>query len=300
MQEVSLQNFKQDIDSIMEYIKHIGLINNIGLNYRDSTENLLKEFSEHLHFFSIDKKLFEYKSIIISLYGVLEKHINIWIQEHINGISNLISSYSDLPEKIRKNHFDLSINLISLIIKEKDKYAYLQKEDILTKLSLCINNPSNYKLNADSFTPVSGNLRHSKVVESFKLLDIELIKKLKDNVQFSEFLKEKYGSNIANKGDELFTTIDDIVTRRNDIAHGVNIDNILGITEFDDYIEFLEKYGQAIFETLVEKETEYEASYLYTQIGSVIKIYDKRILCFEIENNKIKVGDKIIIKTTND
>jgi hypothetical protein len=43
MQEVSLQNFKQDIDSIREYIKHINLINNIALNNRDLNENALEK-----------------------------------------------------------------------------------------------------------------------------------------------------------------------------------------------------------------------------------------------------------------
>lgn len=275
MQKISLQNFKKDIDSIREYIKHIDIINNIGLKNREATENSLKEFSEHLHFFSKDKKLFEYKAIVISLYGILEKHIGIWIQEHIDTLPNLIPSYDKLPERIHKNHFDLSIKLISLISENRfDKYEHLRKEDVLIRLSSCINNPLDYRLNSDSFTLWSGNLKHSKIAEAFKPLDIELIKKLKDNIQFSEFLKENYGDNIENKGQELFSKIDDLVTRRNDIAHGVNIDDILGITEFDDYINFLENYGQAIFETLVEKETQYETLFLYAPIVNIKNIYD--------------------------
>jgi hypothetical protein len=310
MQEIYLLSFKKDIDSIREYIKHIKLINNIGLKNRDSTEKLLgdsqlknslNEFSEHLYSFSTDKKLFEHKAIVISLYGVLEKHIGIWIQEHIDTLPNIIISYDKLPEKIYKSHFDLSIKLISLISENKfSKYEHLKKEDVLIRLSSCINNSLDYKLNSDSFTPLSGNLKHSKIVEAFKPLDIDIVKNLKNNNKFSKFLKETYGDNIANKGDELFAKIDDLVTQRNDIAHGVNIDNILNITEFDDYIEFLENYGQAIFETIIEKEIQYEASFLYTEIKNIKGVYNKKILCFEIENNKIKVGDNIIIKTTDD
>lgn len=311
MQEISLQNFKKDIDSIREYIKYIKLINNIGLKNRDSTENSLeksplenslKEFSEHLHFFSKDKKLFEYKAIVISLYGVLEKYIGVWIQEHIDTLPSLIPNYDKLPEKIRKNHFDLSIKLISLIREDRfSKYEHLKKEDVLTRLSSCIDSPLEYKLNTDSFSPFSGNLKHVKIVEAFQPLDIDLVKKLKINNNFCNFLKKNYGGNIANKGNELFVKIDDLVTRRNDIAHGVNIDDILNITEFDDYIEFLENYGQAIFEILIEKEIEYEASHLCIKIQNIKGVYKKgSILCFEIENNKIKVGDNIIIKITDD
>jgi hypothetical protein len=203
-----------------------------------------------------------------------------------------------LPEKIRENHFNLSIKLISVITENKlSKYEHLKKEDVLIRLSSCINKPLDYKLNSDSFTPSSGNLKHSKIAEAFKPLDIELVKKLKSNLQFSEFLKERYGNNIANKGEDLFILIDELVSFRNDIAHGVEIDSILGLTEFDDYIDFLERYGQAIFETLVEKETEYEASFLYTKIVNIKRVFSHgSVLCFEIENSKIKVGDYIIIK----
>jgi len=80
---VSLQNFKHDINSIREYIKHINLINKVEANNRSSCEESLREFNEHLRSFSRNKKLFEYKAIVISLYGILENYINVWIKEHV-------------------------------------------------------------------------------------------------------------------------------------------------------------------------------------------------------------------------
>jgi len=194
----------------------------------------------------------------------------------------------------------LSIKLISLIIDNRfDKYEHLRKEDLLVKLSSCIKEPLNYNLNSESFIPRSGNLRHPKIVEAFNLLGFELSRELKGHSNFSELLKDKYGHIANTKDDLLFEKINDLVTRRNDIAHGVNIDNILGITEFDDYIKFLEKYGEAIFETLVEKEVEYEAEFLCQKITNVKKIFNNRILCFEIEHGNIKVGDCVIIENSN-
>ncbi len=146
--------------------------------------------------------------------------------------------------------------------------------------------------------PSSGNLQHSKIVEAFMFLDIELSVKLKANNEFSEFLMEKYGKNISNKGNDLFQIIDTLVIHRNDIAHGTKTDTILGITEFENYIEFLEKYGKAIFETIAEKEIQYEAKYLYKKIINIKGVYRQgSILCFEIENIKIRTGDFIIIET---
>ena len=73
MQDVSLKNFKDDIDSVKEYIKHIDLINKIEASNRNTSEDTLKSFINHLHYFGRSKKLFEYKSIVISLYGAVEK-----------------------------------------------------------------------------------------------------------------------------------------------------------------------------------------------------------------------------------
>jgi hypothetical protein len=299
MQEVSLDNFTNDIGNVKEYIKHIDLVNSIVSEHEKSEIKSLKEFNEHLHKFGTEKKLFEYKSITISLYGVLEKHIGLWVLEHVDALERIISHYENIPAFIKTSHFDLSIRLISLINEGRhSKYDSFVKEDILTNLSGCLNNPSSYKMNNDAFTPMSGNLKHSKIVDAFKPLDIDLGVKLKSNSEFYAFLKRKYGSSTSNKGDELFRIIDELVSRRNDIAHGGYIDDIINLAEFDVFIDYMERYGKAIFQVLQEKEIEYESLFLYTQIENIKGVFQKgTILCFEIENTMINIGDFIILKT---
>lgn len=168
MQDISIKNFEDDISSIREYIEHIRLINNIAVNNRGESEASLQTFIKHLVSFSRSKKIFEYKSIIVSLYGILEKYINIWIREHIDKIPNLILKYDSLPEKLKKNNFALSIKLISLIAENRfAKYDPLNKEEILFRLNDCLKSTDDYSLNSEAFMPLSGNLKHSKIVEAF-------------------------------------------------------------------------------------------------------------------------------------
>ena len=298
MEIIVLQNFIDDINSVKDYIKHIDLTTKVELNNRESTESSIIDFSNHLRSFGKSKKLFEYKSIVVSLYGILENYICICIREHIGTISSIINDYNDLPDKIQTHHFDLTIGLLSLIIENKNaKYGHLKKENVLSILNSCISNPANYKMNSDAFLPKSGNLKHSKIVEVFYKLEIELQKKFKTNPHLSTVLKKNFGDRIANKGDELFETIDDLVERRNDIAHGVHIDNILNITEFEDFINFLESYGKALFEIIVEKEIQYEANNLFDKIEKIYNvIHHGTVLCFEIKDNTITVGDFVIIE----
>ena len=300
MQEISLQNFEKDIFNIKEYIKHISLVDKIESSNRDIDTESLKEFCEHIHSFSTGKKIFEYKAIVISLYGILEKYINNWVKEHTELLPHLAKKYDDLPEKIRKKHFDLSIRLISLVSENRlSKYEYLQKEDILINLSSCLDSSFPYTLNGEAFTPFSGNLKHQKIVDAFNNLDIDLFGTLKTNSGLKELWAEEYGNNIESRGSELFSIIDDLVARRNDISHGVNIDDILNITRFSEYIEFLEHYGIAIFEAILEKEIEYESKYIFEKIENIKNVFNSSILCFEIENSHIKVGDYIIVQANN-
>jgi len=298
MQSETLEIFIRDINSIRDYIKYINLVNNIQVDSRESDNKVLVDFSNHLYSFGVSKKLFEYKSITISLYGILEKHIGVWIKEYINELPKIVFNYNDLPKNFRDNHFKLSLKLLALLSEGKMlKYEGIEKEVVLAKLNSCVEDPVNFHLNGDAFYLSSGNLKHAKIAEALNYLDIKLTPRLKVVGKRPENFLYRESVNIENKGNELFKLIDDLVTRRNDIAHGEDIDNILNITEFNEYIDFLEGYGRAIYQIFIEKIIETEACYLYKKIENVIGIYKSgSVLCFEIDNSTIRKGDIIIIK----
>lgn len=297
MQQETLQAFIKDISDIREYIKYIELVNNIEGITTASSDPPLIQLSDHLRSFGVSKKIFEYKSITISLYGILEKHIGMWIKEYLTNIPNIVTNYNDLPKRIRDDHFNLSVKPIGLINEKKHaKYENIPKEQVLSKLNSCLQNPSEFQLNSDAFYLQSGNLKHVKVSEAFTCLDIQLNQILRIiGTRPNGFLC----ANISNghKDNDLFQLIDDLVERRNDIAHGEDIDDILNIARFDEYINFLEAYGKAVFQALIEKLIEFEAKHLYKEIEIVHAVLRSgSVLCFEIENNEICVGDSIIVK----
>ncbi|HCN41486.1 MAG TPA: hypothetical protein DIS95_03600 [Proteus vulgaris] len=298
MQEETLNKFVKDINDIREYMKYIELVNNIEGITKPSSDAPLVQLKEHLKKFGVAKKVFEYKSITISLYGILEKYIGIWIKEYLANIPNIVTNYNELPDKIRENHFNLSVKLLGIINEKKyAKYENISKEQVLSRLNTCIENPSKFQLNSDAFYLQSGNLKHVKVSEAFACLDIKLNQVLKIiGTRENGFLCSNM-SNVHDREDEFFKLIDDLVVRRNDIAHGGDIDDILNITKFDEYINFLENYGKAVFQALIERLIEFEAEHLYQKIERVRGIFSKgAVLCFEIENNEICVGDSIIVK----
>jgi len=292
MEQASLDEFLKDIKNIDEYVKHIHLVESIVQENQNSTNQSLQKFNEHMNEFRLDKRIFEYKSIIISLYGILENFISIWIKEYINKVSDIFQNYKEIPEKLSKSHFDLSIKLISILNENRyAKYNHLDKNNVLTTLSTCINNPLNFNLNNEAFIPKSGNLSHKQIVEVFKPIDINLEQALQNN-------------NFENLNlEELFEKINNLVLLRNDIAHGNVNDNILAMSEIQDYINYLSNYGKAIFHVLKDKKIQYELQHevesSYQQIQKVVDIYNNSILAFEVSYCNIRKGDFIIVKTSD-
>lgn len=304
MNITSLDSFKKEVNQIREYLKHIQYVNDVvGYSILEEDNEqikvLLHRLKEHDRSFRTDQRVFEYKAAIISLYGLLEKYVETWIKEYFDSLSSLIYEYNKIDEKIRNNHFELSLKLINTIItRESVKYQHLTKEEVLRKLNNCIFHPNvNYQINTEAFVISSGNLKHNKIVDLFKLLNLDLNSELIKN----DSLNKEIGlvsNQIANtEKDILYNKINDLVERRNQIAHGSETLDILGLSGLEPYIQFLEVYCQAIFETLVENIIKQESIHTFQKIEKVVKIFNSKILAFEIDNYTLKVGDMVIIET---
>jgi hypothetical protein len=300
----SLENFTREINQIREYLKHIQYVNDVAAysvleTDNEQIRNLLNTLKEHDRSFRTDKRIFEYKASIISLYGLLEKYVELWIKEYLDSLSNVVPEYNKIDQKIRDNHFELSLKLINTITsRETAKYQHFTKEEVLKKLNDCIVNPTKYQINTDAFVLLSGNLKHNKIVELFNKLNLDL----NDELLKNEELKNEIGLNQNTisriEKDILYNKINDLVERRNQIAHGSEeVDDILSISELEPYIQFLEKYCQAIFQTLFEQVIKNESIHTFQKVENVIKIFGNKVLAFAIENYTIKVGDMLIIQT---
>jgi hypothetical protein len=202
-----------------------------------------------------------------------------------------------ISDKIKSSHYDLSIKLISLLSsRENSKYQDLNRDEVLINLSNCLNGSEQYKLNIEAFFILSGNLKHTKIVELFRNLDIDLNSELSKNSTFCTKL-ELPSNRINNiEKDVLYGKLNDLVQRRNQIAHGFEVDNILDASEIEPFVKFLEAYFQAIFDILVYKFIDQEKRYNFQRIDTIIDIYNNQVLAFEIENYILKVGDFIIIE----
>lgn len=300
MDTTSLANFEKEVAQIRWYILHTQLVEDVveyPISARDAYIPGLVQLKYHRSSDS-GRKMFEYKAIIISLYGLLERYVEIWIKDYTDNISSLIP-YNELDEKIRKSHFELSMKLVSMLMEDKwDKYDFLSKEEVLKNLHSCVENQSNYKLNTDAFTVQSGNLKHKRIVIIFDNLNIKLNDKLIKNENLNQEIGIASNKIGGTEKKVLYAKINDIVDRRNDIAHGAEVDNLLRSSELIPYVNFLEKYCRAVFEVLMQEYLRLESIHKFRQIEVVHKVLKHSIVAFQIEQYIINKGDVIIIETT--
>jgi hypothetical protein len=299
-----LEKFENEIKSIRNYVVHIEQINEIvssditGLE-SESTLDLITKFTSHFHAFRTQKRVFEYKSIIISLYGLVERYSEIWISNYVESLAKLVGDYTKIGESIREHHFGSSIRLITIIgSKDFSKYSRLTKEGVLNRLNSCLTSPRNFEFNPEAFVINNGNLKHTKIVELFKGIDIDLNGGLKSNVFLKNFFATTFNYNIDNlSNDVLYQTLDEVVERRNVISHGSEeITDILDLNILAEHISFVEVYCTSLFNVLLHEFCKKECQWSFSQVSNLHGIWQHSIIGFDLVDSEIKKGEYIIVE----
>jgi len=274
-----IDSFTKDIDALEKHI----LFNQELKEVSALDSSILKYLR------SYKKKEFEYKLVIITLYGILEKHVDKMMINFLENIETNIEYYNFIPEKIKNSHFSNSISLAAILdSKNYTKFDHLNKQQTIRNLSQCVSNELPYSINVDSFIINTGNLKHNRIAKTLNQIGLNLAEELKSYDHF-DFASEN-----------TFNKIDKIVDLRNEIAHG-NISTILDSSELMPLIGFLKKYFSSICEStnkyLNEIILEYNLGFKSYSLGKTV-LFGKKIIGFTYKDKfRLNVGDKIIVKT---
>lgn len=242
-------------------------------------------------------KQFEYSSIIISMYGNLERYIEDVLAEVLDLYSKNIKMYNDLPEVIIDNHFKLSAELI----KNLDLPKYINKisvNSIIANMNSCLDN-DNYKINIEAFTHHTANFRIDTIDNYFSNIGI---KGIKASVQEDDYLK-KYCLSIDEEVTS-FSILKELTNRRNEIAHGAENIEILDLDILNDFIEYIDELVLAINTSLIIKVIKL----LFDEMNLLkLKLLSEKTPivfgssvrgCF-VKNKNLKKGMKILLKNND-
>jgi len=292
----AIKKLYKSLEDIEQYIKGIKICDDMVLeNLQSKDSSALSTLDIDISSMFINKKIFTYRSLVISLYSSFESFIEEVIIEYLECLVGVVKTYNELPPKVRANHIEYSTVLLKNI--RHRRYAGRVTEcDIIKNLYDSLhNNP--FKLNYIAFTQHSANLRHSIVHKLLDSIDISLSKIKKEKV-FIEYMSKNFGfaydSSSYKLSDEfLFQKLTDLANRRNEVSHSIEINNIFSVDIFNEYLYFIKYYCKAINRLLEDSLIKYKVSQEYFKKLDEFHIFNNNILGIRLNNIYIRLGDFI-------
>ncbi|UEQ04898.1 hypothetical protein LMS44_03275 [Halomonas profundus] len=314
----SLSEFLTSIDGLvnhLNYEKNCQLYFQVGVKKYKGNSSFEVEFrdflAEKISPALTDSKVYSYKNGIISLYGFLERYVEDIVIEYLQAICEQSVDYKSLPHEIRRNHLDVSLEHISKVKKLRgvsDDYRHSSLGEAVKNMHDCLVEAQDYVLNCDAFVNHSSNFRYDSIHEIFTRIGIHGISRLCLNeVSLAEALSRKHSSEEALEKKILISLLtselDNLAQRRNEIAHGVRIDEIESLEMLLDRIGIIRQYGLALHSVVLSKLNSYSFQ-IATKIdlGRPSKVYGGiSVLEFQElslpdhyeECENISVGDKV-------
>jgi hypothetical protein len=248
------------------------------------------------------KRQYVYAVGIIGLYGLIERLVDSVIEKYVSTVSSLAAAYGDLPEPIRKHHLPFSLELIKAVAEERRRTDHTV-EQVVANLHSCLSGSSAFRINTSAFVLHRGNLKLPKIQDFLTAVGVEASnRRLLVMPSLSQwFAAAEPSRDTRGIPDQdlslLLSPIDDLVDRRNSIAHGM-IDDIENVDLLTTRCKFVAAFGATLYEILQQELLRIEVSCSSAQsLGLPIEVYGGRIVCFENARCKISVGDRMVAAT---
>ena len=238
------------LDTFLVRVRHLRMyINNaqslevsLTASLREGTPNgsLLLTMLQYQRTFSD----FHYAAKVLSLYGFLERYVEDVIIEYVDCLQKHLTkfSYCKIPK------YDELVFYTGSKLGTHHKFDSLSSVALIESLQKSIKEET-ISLIPDVFYSTSGNYNIKNIDDCFKRMGLDhFIKDLWRWEPLSTLLKSKYPSGGIEKEkiEVLFRDIDDIILRRNDIAHGKEVSDRLSDTLILERIDFFECLVKAI------------------------------------------------------
>jgi hypothetical protein len=246
----------------------------------------------------VAKRQFDYNSIVISLYGLLEQFIEGLIRGYANRLNALTPDYGSLPEPIRNAHVELSFTLLSRIDQPRYR-GVVTRETLVANLHSCLSNAKPYTLNTEAFAHHSANFRVEVIDAAFARVGFPAISlRLRHFPAFAEYLESAFpGVELPRlTPEEIFAILNDLAERRNEVAHG-QPSELLSNEILLQYVAFIEAYSSALYDAVNCDALLVECKSRGISLGAPIAVYNNNIVCVELKDTPIKVGDILIAQT---
>lgn len=283
--------FKQSIDEIKNHLEFDENYKTLLKNVNTQGNTVVDEASAFLKANYSKEKIFDYRANIISLYGAFEQFIEEVIRDYITELSTLVSTFQELNSSITSSYLgrwkDLSGKLTWA------KFSHISEQGLVTNLfDTIVNNRPN--ICPDCFLQNGGNYRHDVIKEMMKSLGFN---NYDSQLPLFDPLRTLLDSKGLLNSEMKFMTLDDLVDRRNEIAHGTITLNILSNESCLDIVYYIECYAEAVSLFLNDELNEIKWNQLS---GSICQpdsyVRGGYVVSFTASYAHLSVGKSIVLK----
>lgn len=198
------------------------------------------------------RKRFDYAAFVVALYASFEKFSENLIKEYLQ-IKTCRTDYNRLPQKLMNKHLTQSAELLCHRRLGEGRYRGMSDLDVVKNLFDCLSGAESYTLNEDALIHHNANLRTKEVDEIFSLIGIEQICHRVCSADAMKAWYNDFDHHEMLPQDSVNSTVikerlNDIVERRNEIAHGGGKPiELFGSADMRDAVTFIESLAESIY-----------------------------------------------------
>lgn len=191
--------------------------------------------------------------MVTRLYAIYESFVERLITDWILLLPKLFPNYSELPKKIKETHQIGVAELLLELRKENSRFNYLSVGEVIGGLYDGITaRKERYELLPDIFIRHDKNLRKEALEKIFANAGIQNTWSwIKKHREVNKFIEEILANENTAAG-----KLKELITYRNDAAHGSTINDILDSRTLLELCDFVEALCSALTELVTYKVLE--------------------------------------------
>ncbi|WP_413163485.1 MAE_28990/MAE_18760 family HEPN-like nuclease [Capilliphycus salinus ALCB114379] len=282
----------QEISTVRAIIKSNDILRGILFVEENEIRKLLEDKTDLIDAVPSETEwqIYDHCAVVTRLYAIYERFVEDLITDWLRVLPEIVSSYSQLSEKIQNTHRE-GIGRLLLDIN-KNRFQHLSVETVVQGLFSGITATGKYELLPEAFLLHEQNLRKDILEKLFSDAGIEntwrwVIK----HREIKYFVEEIRGNQNTPEGE-----LKQLIDYRNEAAHGT-IDEILGTDELLNLGDFVEALCKALAE-LVTYQVIQEKSKVgqIKEVGKITEWFKKpRAAVAKVKDISLTVGDNIFL-----
>lgn len=235
--------------------------------------------------------VYDHCAVVTRLYAIYERFVEDLIAEWLELLPEIFTKYSDLEKSIKDTH-QIGVGRLLVDLKKK-RFEHLSINEVIQGLFEGVTGQNKYKLIPDAFLLHEQNLRRKELEKLFADAGISNAWVwVQKHRKVKQFVEEVRGSQNTAEAE-----LNELITYRNDAAHGAIVDDILGTKELLELGEFVETLCQALAELVTfQVISQQTAIGKAKEIGQITEWFKKpKAGVAKVKEITLSVGEKIFL-----